>query len=78
MMAICAESLEQKGRLQGDGFVATVMSNIGLHRFCKGRGLRLLCANVGDRNVPEPMQKGGRRPGGEPSGIGRAAGRGRE
>ena len=35
MMAICAESLEQKGRLQGDGFVATVMSNIGLHRFCK-------------------------------------------
>ena len=62
MMAICAESLEQKGRLQGDGFVATVMSNIGLHRFCKERGLRLLCANVGDRNVLELMQKEGMRP----------------
>ena len=68
MMAICAESLEQKGRLQGDGFVATVMSNIGLHRFCKARGLRLLCANVGDRNVLELMQKEGMRLGGEQSG----------
>ena len=68
MMAICAESLEQKGRLQGDGFVATVMSNIGLHRFCKERGLRLLCANVGDRNVLELMQKEGMRLGGEQSG----------
>ena len=63
-----AESLEQKGRLQGDGFVATVMSNIGLHRFCKERGLRLLCANVGDRNVLELMQKEGMRLGGEQSG----------
>ncbi len=68
MMAICAESLEQKGRLQGDGFVATVMSNIGLHRFCKERGLQLLCANVGDRNVLELMQKEGMRLGGEQSG----------
>lgn len=44
------------------------MSNIGLHRFCKERGLRLLCANVGDRNVLELMQKEGMRLGGEQSG----------
>ena len=34
MMAICAEAMEQHGRLAGDGFVATVMSNIGLHKYC--------------------------------------------
>ena len=68
MMAICADAMRKKGRLAGDGFVATVMSNIGLHQYCRTHGLRLLCASVGDRNVLELMQKEGMRLGGEQSG----------
>ena len=68
MMAICADAMEKRGRLRGGGFVATVMSNIGLHKYCAGHGLRLLCASVGDRNVLELMQKEGMRLGGEQSG----------
>ena len=68
MMAICADAMRKKGRLAGDGFVATVMSNIGLHQYCRTHGLRLLCASVGDRNGLELMQKEGMRLGGEQSG----------
>lgn len=68
IMAICARSLHQAGKLQNDGFVATVMSNLGLHKYCKENGLKLLCANVGDRNVLELMQKEGMVLGGEQSG----------
>ena len=68
IMAICAETLVEQGRLKGDGFVATVMSNIGLHKYCEQNGLRLLCAAVGDRNVLELMQKEGMVLGGEQSG----------
>ena len=68
IMAICAASLEQQGKLAGGGFVATVMSNIGLHKYCEAQGLKLLCASVGDRNVLELMQKEGMCLGGEQSG----------
>ncbi len=68
MMAVCARSMLAQGRLQGGGFVATVMSNIGLHKYCAAQGLRLLCASVGDRNVLELMQKEGMVLGGEQSG----------
>lgn len=68
IMAICAQTLVSEGKLHGGGFVATVMSNIGLHKYCQENGLRLLCANVGDRNVLELMQKEGMVLGGEQSG----------
>ena len=68
IMAICADTLTKQGKLQGNGFVATVMSNIGLHKYCEENKLRLLCAAVGDRNVLELMQKEGMCLGGEQSG----------
>ena len=68
MMAICAEHMKAEGRLAGGGFVGTVMSNLGLHHYCAGRGLRLLCAPVGDRYVLEMMQREGMNLGGEQSG----------
>lgn len=68
IMAICAKTLTEQGKLQGGGFVATVMSNIGLHKYCASAGLKLLCAKVGDRNVLELMQKEGMVLGGEQSG----------
>ena len=67
-MAICADTLVAQNKLRGGGFVATVMSNIGLHKYCEAEGLRLLCAAVGDRNVLELMQKEGMVLGGEQSG----------
>ena len=35
IMAVCAEYLTAQGKLQSEGFVATVMSNLGLHKFCE-------------------------------------------
>ena len=68
IMVICADTLTKQGKLTGSGFVATVMSNIGLHKYCAEHGLRLLCAAVGDRNVLEMMQREGMALGGEQSG----------
>ena len=68
IMAICADTLTKQGKLTGSGFVATVMSNIGLHKYCAEHGLWLLCAAVGDRNVLEMMQREGMALGGEQSG----------
>lgn len=68
MMAVCAQAMTETGSLRGGGFVATVMSNIGLHKYCQENNLRLLCAAVGDRNVLELMRKEGMRLGGEQSG----------
>ena len=68
IMAICADTLTKQGKLTGSGFVATVMSNIGLHKYCAEHGLRLLCAAVGDRNVLEMMQREGMALGGEQTG----------
>ena len=68
IMAICARYLRQKGKLQNDGFVATVMSNLGLHKYCAENNLKILCAAVGDRNVLEMMQKENMVLGGEQSG----------
>lgn len=67
-MAICARALREEGKLQNNGFVATVMSNLGLHKYCHENNLKLLCANVGDRNVLEMMQKEHMVLGGEQSG----------
>lgn len=68
IMAICAKYLHQKGKLKNNGFVATVMSNLGLHKYCQENDLRLLCASVGDRNVLEMMQREDMVLGGEQSG----------
>ncbi|MBE6955564.1 MAG: phosphoglucosamine mutase [Ruminococcaceae bacterium] len=68
IMAICAQALRAEGKLPGDGFVATVMSNLGLHKYVKANGLKMLCADVGDRNVLEMMQREGMCLGGEQSG----------
>ena len=68
MAAFCAAALLEEGRLRGDGFVATVMSNLGLHKYCAAAGLTLHCAAVGDRNVLEKMNECGYKLGGEQSG----------
>src|SRR5690606_22885543 len=56
IMAAIAQSWHEDERLTGNGIVATVMSNLGLERFLKGRGLDLHRTKVGDRYVVEHMR----------------------
>lgn len=68
IMALLAVTKKEQGFLQGDGIVATVMSNLGLERFLERQGLKLIRAAVGDRYVVEAMLAGGYNIGGEQSG----------
>jgi phosphoglucosamine mutase len=68
LMAVIAESWQQRGKLAAGGIVATVMSNLGLERYLKGLGLTLARTPVGDRYVVEHMRKHGYNVGGEQSG----------
>ena len=68
IMAACGRALKEQGRLPGNTIVATVMSNIGLHRFLAENGMQAVCTDVGDRNVLERMLQDGFVLGGEQSG----------
>jgi phosphoglucosamine mutase len=68
IMALMADSWAKRERLTGGGVVATVMSNLGLERFVKARGLKLERTQVGDRYVMAKMREGGFNLGGEQSG----------
>ena len=68
VLAICASALKRAGKLSGNAIVATVMSNLGLHEFCRNNGLELICTAVGDRHVLEKMLEYGYVIGGEQSG----------
>jgi len=68
VLAVCARELKERGKLAGNTLVATVMSNLGLHEFCKNAGIDLVCTSVGDRNVLEKMMECGFVLGGEQSG----------
>jgi phosphoglucosamine mutase len=68
LMAVIAESWAEDQKLKGGGIVATVMSNLGLERYLKGRGIDLRRTKVGDRYVVEQMRQDGLNVGGEQSG----------
>ncbi|NJR13951.1 MAG: phosphoglucosamine mutase, partial [Phyllobacteriaceae bacterium] len=68
IMALIARTWRDTGRLEGDGVVATVMSNLGLERFMQGMQLKLHRTKVGDRYVVEHMRANGLNIGGEQSG----------
>lgn len=68
VIAVCAQALRREGKLHGNAVVATVMSNLGLHEFCRNSGIELVCTAVGDRNVLEKMREHGYCIGGEQSG----------
>lgn len=68
IMAVCGMDLKRRGKLNGNTVVATVMSNLGLHEFCRNNGIDLAITSVGDRNVLEKMVECGYRVGGEQSG----------
>ena len=68
VLAVCSLDMKRRGRLRGNALVATVMSNLGLHEFCRNNGIDLICTDVGDRNVLETMLEKDFRIGGEQSG----------
>ncbi len=68
LMALIAIFFARRGMLEGDGVVATVMSNLGLERFLATNGLELVRTQVGDRYVLEAMRERGFNVGGEQSG----------
>lgn len=68
VLAVCGKILQDRGELAGNTIVATVMSNLGLHEFCRAQGIQLICTAVGDRHVLEEMLEKGYAIGGEQSG----------
>ena len=68
IMAVCGRFMKEKGSLRKDTIVATVMSNLGFHEYCRKNGMDVECTNVGDRNVLERMREKGYCLGGEQSG----------
>ena len=43
---VCALDMKRRGKLNGNALVATVMSNLGLHEFCRNNGIDLLLSLI--------------------------------
>lgn len=68
MMGLLAQAMQAAGHLYRDTLVATVMSNLGLHRSMREAGIDIVETAVGDRYVLEAMREAGYSLGGEQSG----------
>jgi len=68
VLAICAIDLKERGMLDNNVVVATVMSNLGLDKLLASHDIEVVRTQVGDRYVLEEMLKRGARLGGEQSG----------
>ena len=55
MMAICSLDLQERGRLNGNAVVGTIMTNFGFGKFCDDHGIKFIATKVGDRYVLEEM-----------------------
>ena len=55
MMAVCALDLQERGRLNGNAVVGTIMTNFGFGKFCDEHGIKFIATKVGDRYVLEEM-----------------------
>ena len=60
--------LKEEGKLKNNTIVSTIMSNLGLNKFCKEQEISLKQTKVGDRYVLEEMLKNDYILGGEQSG----------
>lgn len=68
IIAIFARDMKERGVLNQDTTVVTVMSNFGMQRFGKENGIQIVSTAVGDRYVLEEMLREGYNLGGEDSG----------
>lgn len=68
IMYVCGCYMKEKGQLQDDTIVTTVMSNFGLYKALDEAGIKYEKTKVGDRFVYENMSQNGFSLGGEQSG----------
>ena len=68
IIALLAMTMKEKGRLDGDTAVVTVMSNLGFIKYMESQGINTEKTAVGDRYVLEEMRARGYAIGGEQSG----------
>ena len=68
VMGLLALAMQRSGALYHGTLVATVMSNLGLHRAMREADITIIESAVGDRYVLEAMREGGYTLGGEQSG----------
>ena len=68
LICICARMMKEQDSLPGNLVTATVMSNLGFHKYIESMGCRVDVTAVGDRYVLESMLKTGCAIGGEQSG----------
>ena len=68
LLAIFSNYMREKGILNKDTLVATIMSNLGLNKFAEENNLNLKQTKVGDRYVLEEMLNNRYNLGGEQSG----------
>ena len=68
VICICAKMLKNAGELVDDKVTATVMSNLGFHKYIESMGCSVDVTSVGDRFVLESMINTGCVIGGEQSG----------
>ena len=68
VIALLAMNMKEKGCLDGNTAVVTVMSNLGFIKFMESQGIRTEKTAVGDRYVLENMRENGYAIGGEQSG----------
>ena len=68
ILYICGKYLKEKGKLNGDTIVTTIMSNLGLYKACDKIGMKYEKTAVGDKYVYENMLQNNFSLGGEQSG----------
>lgn len=68
LIGVVASHWQALGKLKGDAVVATIMSNLGLEKWLREKGITLYRTKVGDRYVMEKMREADLNLGGEASG----------
>ena len=68
ILYVCGKYLKERGQLNGDTIVTTIMSNLGLYKACDKIGMKYEKTKVGDKYVYENMVQNNFMLGGEQSG----------
>lgn len=68
ILYVCGKYMKNKGRLNKDTIVTTIMSNLGLYKALDAEGIKYAKTTVGDKYVYECMLENGYILGGEQSG----------
>ena len=68
ILFICGQYLKNKGKLNHNTVVSTIMANLGFHKDLEALGIHSIQTDVGDRYVAQAMLQGGYILGGEQSG----------